>query len=174
LLDTTVRLLAAFADTSDHSINKIAATLKRKRLVGPDDQAPLPVSVFTDIDNTNPGIDPPKVPACMFWVDSSAEIELKSGLYSVARAVTVAMAYITDEGVSEKRALSDTGYVLRAAQICFKRYNSQALSAGYRELNDIKIHQIQKITEQRVTEAVGRRKMWGFLGIPVIVVDSAT
>lgn len=168
-----VRLLAAFADKSDHSINKIAATLERDNLNGGQDLAPKPVYIFTDIDNDPPGIDPPRVPACVFWVDSTAEIQLK-GLHRIARAVTVVMAYVTAEDEAPARALSDNSYVLRAGQICFKRFNSQNNSAGYRDLNGIKIHEIQGIEEQRVTAAVGRRKMWGFLTIPVIVVDSVT
>src|SRR5688572_17761006 len=96
------------------------------------------------------------------------------GLHRKARAVTMCMAYITAAEEDEKRARSGVGCILRAGQICFKRYNSQPSSVGYRALNGIKVHEVQGIEEQRVNVAVGRRKMWGFLIIPVIVADSVT
>lgn len=132
---------------------------------------PKPVHVFVDLDIG--GIDPPKTPALVFWMDSSADIELK-GLHRVAKEVMVAVGYITDDAEKEERALSDCGLILRATEIGLKRFNSQGMSLGFRELNGIKIHSVEKVSEQRVTTAKGKRKLWGVLFVPVVAVDSIT
>jgi hypothetical protein len=80
--------------------------------------------------------------------------------------VIIAVAYVTDVGADAKKANSDCNYALRGATISLARYNSLRMM---RELNGIKVHEVTSIEEERVTAAVGTRKMWGFLRVRAIV-----
>jgi hypothetical protein len=173
VLDATVRLLSGFFSHPEHGINEMTQSLPRAGLGGaPDDAAPPVVAIFNDVDDKSVAKDltAPQLPAWILWGDSSAPVSLAG--YKIAREVVVAGAFVTDEGVDDLVMNRACGYILRGGLITMARYNSQDNSKGYRELNGIKVHMIQSVTEQRVTAAVGRQKMWGFLYVRAIVVET--
>lgn len=173
MLNIVVRLLDQWAQHRDHGLMEMASTLPRQSLGGrPDDAAPPPLTFFNDADSkallTEEG--PDKVPAWVTFGDRRFLIELKG--FSIAYHCFLGMAYITEDGADEVQSNRNCDYYMRGGMISLARYNSQDKSAGYRELNGIKVHQIKKVTEQRVPAAVGTRKMWGMLEIEAIVIEN--
>lgn len=172
-----MRLVAAFLRHDEHGVNELAGSLPRATLGGyPDDDPPPTVAVFNDADEKGVAkdLDPPQVPALVVFSDSSASVVAGGAAcgYKIARDVTIGIGYVTSDGVDELIAGRACGYVLRGATLSLWRYNSQEKSAGMRELNGIKVHEVKSIEEQRVTVAVGRRKLWGLLVVNLTVVDN--
>lgn len=173
VVDAVVRLVSEFLRHAEHGVNELAGSLPRTTLGGyPDDDAPPVVPVFNDADEKGvaANLDPPEVPALVVFSDSSASVA--AGGYKIARDVMIGVGYVTEGGVDEMIAGRACGYVLRGAQLSLWRYNSQEKSAGMRELNGVKILEIKSVEEQRVTVAVGRRKLWGLLLVNLTVVDN--
>lgn len=174
MLDSSVRLLASWLLHVDHGVNEITQSLPRTALNGlPDDPAPPIVVVQNDSDDESVAKDlsPSEVPALVVWGDSSEGVTLsKSNL--IAREVAIAIGYVTSDTADDRTAIRDCGYVLRGGMLSLRRFNSQANSAGYRELNGIKIMELTRVKEQRVTVALGRFKMWGFLEVRAIVIET--
>lgn len=173
MLDTVVQLLSAFAGDPEHGVNALAPLIPRATLSpGIVGDAPPIVTICNDVDNESVArdLDPDAVPALMFWGDSSVDVELRG--YKTAKEVIIAAAYVTEDGADPLAASRARGLILRAGILTFNRYNSQDKSLNYRKLNGISVMQITKITEQRVTAAVGRRRMWGFLALQVIAAET--
>lgn len=173
MINETVRLLSAFLLDPQHGVNEMAQTLPRTALGGASaDPAPPIVSVFNDVDTPSVATDltAPQVPALVVWGDSDVETTYKG--YKIARDVIIAVAYVTEDGVDNLVTNRDCGYILRGGILTFGRYNNQKLSEGYRELSGIRIMEVREVTGQRVTAAVGRQKMWGFLAVRVVAVET--
>lgn len=174
MINETVQLLSRFATHPDHGVNELAGSIPRKNIdaTKPDDDAPPIVAIVDDVNDEGvaAALDPRDVPCIMFFGDSSAIINLPG--YRLAREVKVVAAFVTEENADPLTSERACGYLLRALQMTFGRYNSQDLSKGYRTLNGIKVLEIKRVVEQRLSVADGRRKMWGFLDLQVIVVDT--
>lgn len=174
MLDVTVRLLTAWMGSPEYGTNAIAATLPRTNLGGkPDDAAPRVVSFYSDADNLGVAADgdPPSVPALILWSDSFDTV--KNQVYKTATQVTFGVGYVTGETDDALTSTRECGYILRGARISFMRhFNSLEKSKDYRQLDGIMIISIDECVEHRVTVAVGRRKMWGFLEVKTTVVDT--
>jgi hypothetical protein len=176
MIDIVVRLLAQWAAVAEHGVNDLTAELPRKKLgTVLEDDTPPSVSFFADSDDpgTADALDPPEVPALVFWGDADASVKRQGGIYKVAKQVTFAAGFVTEETADPLTAIRNCGYVLRGARISFmSRFNSAELSKAYRDLNGVRILSIDEVNEHRVTVAVGKRKMWGFLEIKATVVDT--
>lgn len=172
MLDITVRLLAGFAKSPDYGVNALLHNLPRQQGLGKPDDDPTPdVAIFNDSDDASVAsdLDPEEVPALIFFADSAADIEVRG--YPGAKEVVIGAGYVTDEKEDALVAVRNCGYILRATRQCMTRYNSGDMSDGYRELNGIKVAKINSVVEQRITAAVGRRKLWGLLEIRATVLD---
>jgi hypothetical protein len=173
MLDIAVRLVAAFCADATHGINEMAQGLPRATMVpGIFDDAPPLVALCNDADDESvaAALEPPEVPAFMFWGDSAADVDVRG--YKIAKEVIIAGAFVTEDGADPLASVRACGYILRAGILTLGRYNSQENSKGFRKLNGISIHQITSVTEQRMTAVVGTRKMWGFLDIRATVVET--
>lgn len=174
MLDNAVRLVSAFLLHPMHGVNVITQSLPRTTLnSAPDDPAPPVVPVENDSDNESVAKDltPSAVPALVVWGDSSVSIKLSKGNL-IAREVAIAIGYVTSDTADALGAVRDCGYIMRGLILSLKRFNSQSNSAGYRELNGIKILELSEGEEQRITAAVGRFKMWGFVIVRAIVIET--
>lgn len=173
MINEVVQLLSVFASSAEHGVNEMAQGIPRKNVdpLKPDDTAPPVVAVVDDINDAGvaAGLDPEEVPCFMMWGDSALPSEYKG--YKVTEVV-VAGAFVTDAHADALSSEKACGYILRGGMLTFGRFNHQAYSKGLRELNGIKILEIRSVTEQRVPAAVGRRKIWGFLDIRVVVVEN--
>jgi hypothetical protein len=172
VLDIAVRLIAGFAAHPDYGVNVLAQALPRSTgLATPADPAPPLVTLYNDSDDGSiaEDLDPDKVPALVFWGDSAADIEMRG--YPGAKEVVIGAGFVTAENEKPFHAVRNCGYILRAARQTFTRYNSGDMSEGYKELNGIKIVKVNSVVEQRITAAVGRRKLWGLLEIRATVLD---
>lgn len=173
MINDTVRLLEAFFKSPDHGINAMAQGIPRAGLLGADpDPAPPIITVCSDMSDAGVAekIEPAEVPAFMLFGDSSADTKMQG--YKIAKEVIVAGTYVTDEGADSIAAVRDCGYILRAGLLTLGRYNSSEKAGALRVLNGLRVMEISKVVEQRVTVAVGRRKMWGFLAIHATVVET--
>jgi hypothetical protein len=173
VIDTVTQLLTAYAAHPTYGINTIAQGLPRNQVGGGSYPAPPDVSFWSDVDDRGvaKSLEPPKVPAVIFLGDSSAPIEIRG--YNVARNITIIGAFMTDDKADPQRAVQSGGLILRAMMICFAvHFNSQDRAQGYRGLNGIEVHKVASVQEQRMNEAVGTRRIWGFLQINVHAVDT--
>jgi hypothetical protein len=173
VLDVTVRLVSAFFENVDHGVNEISQGLPHGGFMGgPPDPLPPIVAIVSDAGDEGVAaeLDPPEVPALMVWGDSSVDISLKG--YKTAKDVILAAAFITDDTADALTSIRACDYVLRATRITLGRFNNQSYSAGYRSLNGVTIHEVTRVEEQRITGALGRRKLWGFLRIHLTVVET--
>lgn len=174
MINETLQLLARFAQHPEHGLNDLAGTIPRANIdpAKPDDEAPPALQIVTVLDDEGAAKDlnPETLPCFMMWGVTSARITY--GTYKIARQVTIAGAFVTDENADPLSTSNACGYILRGGTMTFWRFNSQSNSQGYRELNGITIMEVRSVTEHRVTYAEGRCKMWGFLELEVIVVDT--
>lgn len=174
MINETVQLLSAFARLPIHGINDRTWALPRKNINPdlPDDEAPPVVTIVDDVTDAGVAnnLDPDVVPCFMMWGDSQTPIEIRG--YKIAKEVTVAGAFVTEETADPLASEKACGYILRGGILTFGRFNHQGYSKDFRELNGIKILEIRSVTEQRIPAAVGRRKMWGFLDIRAIVIEN--
>lgn len=174
MLNETVQLVAEFFRSAEHGVNVMAQTIPRKNIdpLKPDDAAPPILTVVDDVND--PGVaanlDPAEVPCLMVWGDSTTQVDFKG--YKLAREVVIAAAFVTTEDADPLAMEKACGYILRGGRLTMGRFDSQAIARNFRELNGIRVMQVQNVTEQRIPVAVGRRKMWGFLDIRLIVVES--
>jgi hypothetical protein len=173
VIDNVVRLLEAFFQDPTHGINEMAQSLPRTTL-DPlvSDPAPVIVSICSDLSDAGVAekMEPADVPCVMLFGDSSADTSIAG--YKIAKEVIVAATFVTDEKADSLSSARDAGYILRAGLLTLGRYNSADKAGSLRKLNGITVLQINKVVEQRVTAAVGRRKMWGFLAIHLTAVET--
>src|SRR5678815_5404241 len=156
MVSSVVRLVAAFLDHPTHGVNSMMQSLPRENLGGlPADPAPPTLAIFNTMDTPSVAekLDPPKVPAIIVWGDSSAPVEMRG--YKTAREAIVAIAFVTADDADPIQANRTCGLALRGIVLTMGRYNSQDFSAGYRELNGIKIHEVRKCVEEQVGFALG-------------------
>jgi hypothetical protein len=176
VINEVVQLLSKFAVDPANGLNAAVSIIPRANVdpLLPDYPAPPVVPVLDDV--TSPGVaanlDPEKVPCFMMWGDSQVQVEYRG--YKTAREVVIAGAFVTAEDADPIFSERTCGYILRGGVISFQRFNSQSVSRSFRSLNGVKILEIKSVVEQRVTAAVGRRKMWGFLDIRVIALEDLT
>lgn len=172
MLNEVVLLLSDFLRDPEHGVNEMAGTLPRKSPTGVDYPAPPVVKVYSDMDTPEVARDltAPSLPAVIVWGDSDTSTTYRG--YKVARDVVIAIGYVTEDSVDDLVTNRECGYILRGGILTFGRYNDQKRSEGYRELNGIRIMEVSKVTEQRVTAAVGRQKLWGFLEVHAIAVET--
>lgn len=164
-------LLAAWSRDATHGINEMTQQIPRAKFGGGPDDPAVPLIAIVD-DQTDPGVAkslaPSEMPCIMLFGDSDAPVEYNR---KPAREIALAAAFCTEEDADPLEAARLCGYYMRGARRSFFRFNHQSYSRDYRKLNGVLIMEISKVTEQRVTAAEGRHKMWGFLDVRAIVVD---
>ena len=175
MLDTVTRLLSGFLDDPVNGINAVAATIPRAGFLTQIAPDPAPPSVVICSDATDISVakdlTPSSAPAIVIWADSASDVKLGPH-FKIAKDVIVVAAFVTDEGQDPQSAIRESGYILRAGRLCCERFNSQAASTGFRRLNGVVIHEISRVTEQRVTSPLGRFRIWGWLTIHVTAVET--
>lgn len=175
MLDVATILIANWLRQNiDGGLNDMIQSIPRKALnpADPDDPAPPIIPVCDDITDkgTAANLEPDEVPCLMFFADGTADdVDMKG--YKIAKQVALCAAYVTAEDADPLSSARENGYILRGARLSLGRYNTAA-GKPFRELNGIKVMEISKVREHRVTAAVGRRKLWGFLDIRAIVVET--
>jgi hypothetical protein len=173
MMSEVVRLLSKFSEHVEHGINEMASTLPRTNLSGPDDPAPPTLTMYNSEDDKDiaAAFDPPKVPAWILWGDSSFDVKL-NGRYKIGKEIIIGAAFVTADDADPYVSNRQCNLFMRGGIICYQRYNSQDKAGALRQLNGIFVHEVSSVTEQRITAAVGRRKLWGMLEIHVIAVDT--
>jgi hypothetical protein len=155
-----------------NGVNDIAQGLPRNNLAGVAADAPPLVAVVNDAEDAGvmADLNPADVPAFMLFGDSALDTELRG--YKSAKDCVIAGAYITGDDADPTTENRNSAIILRAAKLSFARYNNQELSAGFRELNGVRAMEVKSVTEHKVPVAVGHRKIWGFLEIHLIMLDT--
>lgn len=131
------------------------------------------VTIYNDVEHESvvKNIDPTEVPALVIFTDADSNVPLHPNRRASDRRVTTTIAYVTREMVPLE-AVAAGDIVLRAGKMVLRHFNDQRASKGYRELNGVKIMEIRSVTEQRVSGAVGRSQLWGFLLSDATVLDT--
>lgn len=173
MINAAVRLLSGFCKHPEHGINEMASTLPRQVFGSQTPPAAPPaVQIYNDVDDKSVATDltAPSLPAVILWGDSSAPIKMHG--YKIARNVIIIVAFVATESEDDLVMNSASGYILRGGLLTLGRYNNQEKSAGYRELDGIRILEISNVEEERVTMAVGVQKLWGWLKVSASVVET--
>lgn len=174
-LDNTVRLIARWLQHPKYGVNNYALTLPRDRGDGTEDPPFDPVTIENDSDDASvaENLSPSGQDGLVVWGDSSQTAKVRgAGEYQIARQVAIAIAYVTTDNVDVLSATRKCGYLMRAGIASMNKFNVGSLSKDYRILNGIQIEQIQTVKEQRVTGALGNVRIWGFLIVEAIVMET--
>jgi hypothetical protein len=179
MLDHAVFLLDKWIQHPEHGLLEIVDTPEWLVPFGGgapmENPVPSPMSFYNNYEHSPLANDdgPDHVPA---WLtigvtDVPVSVEQNKRVL-IGKECLIAMMFITGPDVDPVRMGKAFGLLSRACTISLHRYNSQDKSAGYREWNGIKIHQVGPVIEHRVTAAVGRRKCWGMIEVHAIVVET--
>lgn len=174
MIDETVQLIAAYAEHETDGVNAIAQTLPRFRFGGIIENAEPPtVAIVNDSDDASASSEdgPSELPAFLVWADAGGVPKSRA---TAASDVTLFSAFVTRADADPVTASRAANLIVRAAMICFARYNSQARSAQYRELNGVRVLMIDEnqTIVHRVTWTAGRIKYWNLIEIHAQVVDT--
>lgn len=181
----TAMLLDRWSRHAVHGVVALAQNLPRQRMaadgtIGPDEwPAPATADLYLDQESSSVAaeLDPPSVPAWCTWAEGEpVEVDVtEAGRRRKAFAVVIGGAYVTAPDADAATATRDADSYCRANRISFDRYNTQSLSALYRELNDIRIMKLEHIASTTVPGLpVGSSKLWGVNATRAIVVDRLT
>lgn len=134
---------------------------------------PTMPTIYNDVEHESVvrEIDPDKEPALVVFTDSDPDVPMHPNRRAVDRTVTTTIAYTTRE-MPPLRAVQWGGLILRAVKLSVGHFNDQRKAKGYRELNGVSIQAVRSVTEQRVSGAVGRSRLWGFLLVDSTVLDT--
>jgi len=174
-LDNTVRLIARWLQHEKYGINALAMSLPRERADGTLDPPMEPVTIENDSDHESvaANLSPSGTDGIVVWGDSSQDVKVRGAPeYQIARQVAIAIAYVTTDNVDVLSATRRCAYLMRAGIGSLGKFNQQRLSEDFRTLNGIHLEQVQRVREQRVTGALGNVRIWGFLIVEVIVLET--
>lgn len=85
--------------------------------------------------------------------------------------IYVTVAWITRE-IPPGVAVLDGGVLLRATELSLYKWNNQSASVGKRELNGVFIAKVESCRTLRVSGAVGKSSLWGFVQANLKVIDT--
>ena len=152
----------------------MAATLPRDRVGGGTDAAPGSVHVFTDVDDKGVAktLTPPESPAIIVFAETRAvELGNRRQRQRQPRPMVLAIAYVTNDEADELAAQQQCDLFLRAGVLTLDKYNDQTASAGFRDLNGVRVLEVANVVERTVTIANETSKLWGWLEVHLSVVD---
>jgi hypothetical protein len=157
----------------EHGVAAMLALVPRVRPGEPDITMPTVPTIYNDVEDQSVAreIDPAAEPALVIFTDSDPVIPMHPNRRPADRRLTTTIAYTTRE-MEPVQAIQWGGVILRAVAMTLRRFNDQSLARDYREVNGIKIMEIETVREQRVSGAVGRSKLWGFLLSDAKVLDT--
>ena len=169
----TTRLVDRWLRHPEYGVAAMLTLVPRSIPGGGEDPIPETPIIYNDTEHEEVAaeIDPPGKRSLVLFIDSELDTDARDKHRQIATGLQVVVAYISKE-VPPLVAVREGGYVLRAVRMSLTRYNSQDLSAGYREVNGVKIASVNNMTQQRVAGAVGRSQLWGFVLAAVTVIDS--
>lgn len=152
-----------------HGVLAKLATVPRDMMGGGTWPVPDQPTIYSDMDAdmlAAQDIDPPVVPALVLYVEDDMVEERESPAVRTGtirfEAARLTIVYIhRDENLL--KCARDSSFVLRAVRKSLRAFNSQQLSAGFREYNGIGLHQIGPMVTVRTAGAVGRSTIWGFV-----------
>lgn len=176
ILESTV-IVSSWLKDPVHGVNAMLGKVPRGKMGSGTFPAPAKVTVYDDIQDESVAmeLDPDKVPAVVVFADSDINVSMDWGDIGPLKgtALTIAASYIYRD-VPALVARRDGMFVLRAIQWSLRRFNSNRYSEGKRRLNDISVSGIRATRQQRVTGAVGRSTLAGFVLANLDVVDHST
>lgn len=178
MIINTTRIIRRWLDHPDHGVlAQLAATgFPHDNTAGGQDAMPADPTMYDDVDNADAVVtlQPPASPALIVFVDSDSQVDVDHRNYQKSEnPMIVAVAYVTKD-MPEKVAVLSGGYTFRAVRRSLRTFNDQKLSAGFRELNGVKVMKVGLVTEQAVATSVGKSRLWGFVLASVTVVDRLT
>lgn len=169
----TTRLIDRWLRHPEYGVAAMLVEVPRNLPGGGVDPLPIMPTILNDTEHEEVAaeIDPPGPVSLVLFADSDVEFDATDKHRQVGRQIVIAVAYITKD-TPALTAVRDGGYVLRAVRRSLTRYNNQTLAVGHRELNGVKVAAIGQVTQQRVSGAVGKSQLWGFVLMAVTVIDS--
>lgn len=131
---------------------------------------PIILDDVTDADDLTEDLEPNVSPALIVFADSDMLVKPED-IREIARRVIIAIAYTT-KGMGKGTSKRWSGYTLRAVVKSLHRWNKQDLARGYRELNGVKVSNVERVTYQPAAFGLGNSTLWGFVLASLIVKDT--
>lgn len=167
--DETVRLIASWQASEDHGLDAMA-----RKILGPGSEFSIDkYNSAEDEGLMKEDLNPKTTPSWCLWADSTAPTEPMGG-YAVCRNILLCGGLVTLSTADAKKSGALANLTTRANLLSMHRFNSAAKSEAYRELNGIRIMKMLDVTEDVLVSAKGRRRVWGFSWIRLVVADTLT
>jgi len=173
MIRESVQLIAAFLADATYGINAMAADLPRDKIGGGSEDAPGTVNIYNDRDDAGvaKNLTPPEFPSIIVFGETREVADGFDDKPQTPHPITIAIGYVTNDGADELTSQAACAILIRAAKRSLRRYNTQTASAGYRELNGIRVMKVTKALERFVTVVAEQTKLWGWLEVHLTVVD---
>lgn len=179
IFESTV-LVRRWMEHPTHGVVPRLATISRDKMVGQAvaGQWPVPLTpaIYADVERPELAAQDlnqiASSPALVVYVDERVQdVEDDDHTQGAVRQkVRATITYLT-LGEDAVTAVRNGGFTLRAAKQCLRAFNSQTLSAGFRDYNKIKLVKIGPVITNIVSGAVGKNDLWGFLVATLTVID---
>jgi hypothetical protein len=173
------RMVTAWLGHAVYGVNALLPNVSRDLIGGEEeDEEPELVTIYNDIDfelDDVAGFNPAKRPALAVICDVNPEGTDISQPDKPGHeyGLTGAIAYYAKEGTPRARARRDGNYVLRAAGQSLARFNRPQLSKDFRQLNDVLLARLTKLSFQRVAGAVPESSLMGIVFFEGILLNKA-
>ena len=173
MIRTTTLLEAAFWRDPTYGINAMLAALPRDKIGGGTDAAAPSLNVYSDADDAGVAqtLVPPELPSVIVFAQTAEVDRSGRNRRALPRPLVHAFGYVTDEGADELEAQRVCELVLRAGRLVFDNYLSHGDAAGLRQINGIRVLDVPKVLERRVTATAEKVKLWGWLEVHSTVAD---
>lgn len=171
-------MLTAWLGHEVYGVNALLPEIPRNTMVAnEEDPEPDPVNIYNDMDfqfDDVLGFNPPTRPALTVIADTAPDSVDIGEVFKAGHVYgfTVGVGYYPRD-VTRSKGRVDGSYVLRAVSQSLVRFNVPKLSAGYRELNDVKIVKLTKLSIQRVAGAVPESALMGIVFADGLVLNKA-
>lgn len=172
MITEITRLVDRWLKHDEYGVEAMLQTIGRQTPEGDSDELPETPSIFNDTeDDMGMLMEPDKSPALIVFCARGPRIDLTNNMMQKGSLATVYVSYVTRD-VPEIQAARDGNYTLRAVKKSLTRFNSYGKAEQYRKLNGILIAAVNPLDEFQTRSAVGKSRMWGFVQVGVLVVDS--
>lgn len=177
MINEATMVISAWLKGSTFGVNAALPGIPRKFPNGDDMDEPRPVTIYDDVqdEETIMELDPPDVPALVVFCDSEADIELGANKAVNATAqrapnIVVIVAYI-DRETPYAKMKQEGGLVLRAVRRSLTKFSVPSISNAARTLNNIRVDHVVRMREVRVTGAISKSTLIGFVRASLSVTD---
>lgn len=166
------RLIDRWLNHPDYGVDAMLQLVGRQTPEGDSDELPQTPSIFNDTEHEMGLLmEPDKSPALIVFCARGPKVDIRNAMIQKGSQAVAYISYVTRD-VPEIQAARDGNYTLRAVKMSLTRFNQWGKAEQYRSLNGITVAALGPLDEYQTRSAVGRSRMWGFVQVGALVLDS--